>query len=105
MPKSIPYIIIPLTEEAFNEDEVPDENKKYIAFTFDDGPSKYTKELLKALELNESTATFFMLGNRMKYNEEIVKEVYKSSSEAASHTYSHKNLDTLSKDDILKALE
>lgn len=100
----IPYIIIPLTEDAFNEDEVPDENKKYIAFTFDDGPSKYTKELLKTLELNDSTATFFMLGNRMKYNEEIVKEVYKSSSEVASHTYSHKNLNKLSKDDILKEI-
>ena len=100
----IPYIIIPLTEDSFNEDEVPDENKKYIAFTFDDGPSKYTKELLKTLELNDSTATFFMLGNRMKYNEEIVKEVYKSSSEVASHTYSHKNLNKLSKDDILKEI-
>lgn len=100
----IPYIIIPLTEDTFNEDEVPDENKKYIAFTFDDGPSKYTKELLKTLELNDSTATFFMLGNRMKYNEEIVKEVYKSSSEVASHTYSHKNLNKLSKDDILKEI-
>ena len=101
----IPYITIPLTEDAFNEDEVPDENKKYIAFTFDDGPSKYTKELLKTLELNDSTATFFMLGNRMKYNEEIVKEVYKSSSEVASHTYSHKNLNKLSKDDILKEIK
>lgn len=100
----IPYIIIPLTEDTFNEDEVPDENKKYIAFTFDDGPSKYTKELLKTLELNDSTATFFMLGNRMKYNEEIVKKVYKSSSEVASHTYSHKNLNKLSKDDILKEI-
>lgn len=100
----IPYIIIPLTEDTFNEEEVPDENKKYIAFTFDDGPSKYTKELLKTLELNDSTATFFMLGNRMKYNEEIVKEVYKSSSEVASHTYSHKNLNKLSKDDILKEI-
>lgn len=100
----IPYIIIPLTEDTFNEDEVPDENKKYIAFTFDDGPSKYTKKLLKTLELNDSTATFFMLGNRMKYNEEIVKEVYKSSSEVASHTYSHKNLNKLSKDDILKEI-
>lgn len=100
----IPYIIIPLTEDTFNEDEVPDENKKYIVFTFDDGPSKYTKELLKTLELNDSTATFFMLGNRMKYNEEIVKKVYKSSSEVASHTYSHKNLNKLSKDDILKEI-
>ena len=100
----IPYITIPLTEDTFDENDVPDENKKYIAFTFDDGPSKYTKELLKTLELNYSTATFFMLGNRMKYNEEIVSEVYNSSSEVASHTYSHKNLNKLSKDDILKEI-
>lgn len=100
----IPYIIIPLTEDTFEEDDYTEENKKYIAFTFDDGPSKYTKELLKVLELNDSTATFFMLGNRMKYNEEVVKEVYNSTSEIGSHTYSHKNLNKLSKDDILKEI-
>ena len=80
------------------------QNKKYIAFTFDDGPSKYTKELIKTLELNNTSATFFMLGNRMKYNEDIVKEVYNSNSEVASHTYSHKNLNKLSSKDILSEI-
>ena len=100
----VPYVIIPLSEEVYVEDGSENQDKKYISFTFDDGPSKYTKELLKTLELNNSSATFFMLGNRMKYNEDIVKEIYNSSSEVASHTYSHKNLDKLSSNDILNEI-
>ena len=100
----IPYVTISLTEDVYVEDGTENQNKKYIAFTFDDGPSKYTKELIKTLELNNSSATFFMLGNRMKYNEDIVKEVYNSNSEVASHTYSHKNLNKLSSKDILSEI-
>lgn len=100
----IPYITINLTEDAFEDDNENTENKKYIAFTFDDGPSKYTKELLKTLELNKSSATFFMLGNRMKYSEDIVKEIYNSSSEVASHTYSHKNLNKISDKEVLNEI-
>lgn len=100
----IPYITINLTEDAFEDDNENTENKKYISFTFDDGPSKYTKELLKTLELNKSSATFFMLGNRMKYSEEIVKEIYNSSSEVASHTYSHKNLNKISDKEVLNEI-
>ncbi len=96
-----PYIEISLNENVSNE--VKPNNYKYnkfIVFTFDDGPSKYTSELLKTLELNNSTATFFMLGNRMKYNEDIVLDVYNSKNEIASHTYSHKNLSTLPLNEI-----
>ncbi len=100
----IPYITINLTEDALEDDNENTENKKYISFTFDDGPSKYTKELLKTLELNKSSATFFMLGNRMKYSEDIVKEIYNSSSEVASHTYSHKNLNKISDKEVLNEI-
>lgn len=100
----IPYVVINLTEDTFENSETNDKFTKYIAFTFDDGPSKYTKELLKTLELNDSSATFFMLGNRMKYYKEVVKEVNNSNSEVASHTYSHKNLNKLSKKEILNEI-
>lgn len=100
----IPYVTIQLNEDVYVEDDFEVKDKKYIAFTFDDGPSKYTKELLKTLELNNSTATFFMLGNKMKYNEDIVKEIYNSNSEIASHTYSHKNLNDLSSKDVFNEI-
>ena len=80
--------------------KIYDSTKKFIAFTFDDGPGEYTSELLKTLEYNNSSATFFMLGNKMKYNGDIVKQIYNSNSEVASHSYSHKYLTTLSQKEL-----
>ena len=60
--------------------------------------------MISALELNNSSATFFMLGNKMKYNKDIVTLVDNSNSEVASHTYSHKYLTKISKKDILNEI-
>ncbi len=102
--KDIEYIpsikIIINKEKSYNESNKYKYNK-YIAFTYDDGPSKYTEEILKTLELNNSTATFFMLGNRMKYNKDIVLKVYNSNNDIGSHTYSHKDLNKLELNDII----
>lgn len=76
-------------------------DRKYkIAFTFDDGPGSYTKELVDTLKINGSTATFFMLGNRMKYNQDTVLYVVNNGMEIGSHSYSHKNLDKISDDEM-----
>lgn len=88
------------SEIVSKDDNLDNSDKKFIAFTFDDGPGKYTSELIDTLELNNSSATFFMLGNRMKYNTDIVKKVYNSNSEIGTHTYSHKRLTSLSNDEI-----
>lgn len=88
------------SETVSKDDNLDNSDKKFIAFTFDDGPGKYTSGLIDTLELNNSSATFFMLGNRMKYNTDIVKKVYNSNSEIGTHTYSHKRLTSLSNDEI-----
>lgn len=88
------------SEIVSKDDNLDNSDKKFIAFTFDDGPGKYTSELIDTLELNNSSATFFMLGNRMKYNTDIIKKVYNSNSEIGTHTYSHKRLTSLSNDEI-----
>lgn len=91
------YVYLPNENTA----EVFDQNyDKVIAFTFDDGPSEYTMEIVNALVLNNSRATFFELGNRMKYNQEIVKQVLANGMEIGSHTYAHKNLNKLSQSEI-----
>ena len=96
----IPYVTIELVADAFEYDEGYAEGQKFIVFSFDDGPSEYTENILRTLEANNSSATFFMLGNRMKYNEEVVMEIYNSNSEVASHTYSHKDLTKLSQSEL-----
>lgn len=81
--------------EVFNESY-----DKVVAFTFDDGPSEYTMDIVNSLVLNNSKATFFELGNRMKYNQEIVNNALNSGMEIGSHTYAHKNLNRLSVSEI-----
>ena len=97
----IPFVTIKLNTDITNVNETVDPtHKKYIAFTYDDGPSKYTYELIKTLELNNSSATFFMIGNRMKNSADIVTKIYNSNSEIGSHSYSHKDLANISQTEL-----
>ncbi len=100
----IPNITISLSEDVSTKENIYDETKKYIAFTYDDGPSEYTLEVLNTLDANNATATFFMLGNKMKKNSETVKTINLSNSEVGSHTYSHKNLVSLNEKEILNEI-
>ena len=88
--------------EYHNEDGFEyDPSKKYIAFTFDDGPSKNnTKDIVNYLDENKAHATFFMLGNSMSNNPDIVKYVLEHGNEIGSHTYSHKNLKRISLSEV-----
>lgn len=45
---------------------------KDIALTFDDGPSEQTNKVLDILQQYNIKATFFLIGKRIKGNEEVV---------------------------------
>ena len=83
-----------LDKEYKNEDGyVYDPSKPTVAISFDDGPNnKNTMTVLKALEDNKMSATFFMVGNKMNNQKDILKTVFASHSEIGSHTYSHINM-------------
>ncbi|MGI6184585.1 MAG: polysaccharide deacetylase family protein [Candidatus Fimadaptatus sp.] len=89
--------------------EVPgrvlDPNKKAIALTFDDGPSKYTRRILETLAEVDGRATFFVVGERLDDYSETLKMVYDSGSQIGMHTYNHKKLTKLSADDIQDELD
>ena len=75
-----------------------DPEKKLIAFSFDDGPSrKNTEKILKALDKNNARATFFMLGQNAKYYPDLVKKVEESGNEIAGHSWNHPLLTKLGK--------
>lgn len=77
-----------------------DGKKKQISLTFDDGPGINTPEILKILKEKNVKATFFIYGNSVNGNKDIVKAVYDSDNEIANHTYSHVNFFKYKKDDI-----
>ena len=62
---------------------------KYIALTFDDGPNYNTNKVLDILEENNVPATFFVLGNRIKGHENILKRMVSSKMEIGNHTFNH----------------
>ncbi len=68
----------------------PDPNAKYIALTFDDGPSPTrTERLLSILEEENVTATFFVLGQSALTYPDIVEQAFNDGHEIANHTYDH----------------
>lgn len=81
--------------------EVIDPHKKMIAITFDDGPGRYTKDILKTLTKYDANATFFVLGNKVEVYDETAREIVKQGSEIGNHSYNHKWLIKLKPDDFI----
>ena len=74
---------------------------KLIAFTFDDGPSNYTKELLDYLQERGFKVTFFLVGDRLASYPETLKRQVAEGHEIGYHSYSHVEQTTLSNDRII----
>lgn len=62
--------------------------KKIIYLTFDDGPGRYTEELLKILDSHKVLATFFVTAAYSDYQDLIGAE-YKAGHSVAVHTATH----------------
>lgn len=92
------------TTEPLSVDNI-DPNKPIVALSYDDGPSSNTASILETLEKYGAHATFFMVGENIDMHPDWVKMVYESGNEVANHTVNHKNLNTLSAEDIRKEVE
>lgn len=78
---------------------------KYVALTFDDGPSgRNTEALLKMLEEKEVKATFFLCGYRMETYPQLVEELSAAGHELGVHGYSHTCFDVLCREELQKEL-
>ncbi|MGL5640819.1 MAG: polysaccharide deacetylase family protein [Paraclostridium sp.] len=70
--------------------------EKVAYITIDDGPSKYTNDILKVLRKNNVKATFFMVeGNMRKYPEQL-KDMANQNHSLGFHSVSH-NINVLYK--------
>jgi peptidoglycan/xylan/chitin deacetylase (PgdA/CDA1 family) len=87
----------------------PDDGRKLVALTFDDGPHlDYTPQYLEILAKYGAKATFFNVGTNLDGGssyEELARRVVEEGHQLASHTYTH-NMGTLtSLDDETVAYE
>lgn len=75
-------------------------DSKMIALTFDDGPSKYTEEILNILKKNDCNATFFVLGNKVSIYSDLLIESINNGNEIGNHSYNHKWMIKLNEKDL-----
>lgn len=85
--------------------KVIDPNQKVVALTFDDGPSKYTNEILDILAENEAYATFFVIGNKVEIYKNTMIKMIQNGNEIGNHSYNHKWLTKLTDDELKEQIE
>ena len=78
----------------------------YIAMTFDDGPhATLTPKLLDILAARHMKVTFFVLGECVQENPEVLRRAAREGHEIASHSWSHPNLGKMSDEGVRSQLQ
>lgn len=79
---------------------------KYVALTFDDGPSpRCTPRLLDGLASCGARATFFVVGCQTVKDPDIVQRIAAEGHQVGNHSYDHAQLDSLTCAEALADLE
>lgn len=93
-------------EEPIQEEEGEEREAKKIALTFDDGPHPaYTEEMLSVLEEAQVPATFFLLGQNIEGNEEVVKDIAEKGHLIGNHTFHHVQITGLPKEQAYEEID
>ena len=83
-----------------------DSNKKKIALTFDDGPSKAnTEAILSVLREYGIQATFFVIGENAEKDPDRIRRIYDEGHEIGNHTYSHAYISKVSGQTLLEEIQ
>ena len=91
---SVSFLILPVRAAG---------NSKYVALTFDDGPSgKYTRARLDGLYDRGAKATFLLCGYRIQNDPDLARRIFDEGHEIGSHGYSHDSMKTMSRRQIAR---
>ena len=92
-------LLLPLRASAAEE-------PKYIALTFDDGPSgEFTQRLLDGLGKRDVKATFFLCGYRLAQYPELADQIWRQGHEIGIHGYSHRGMRPMSRREIAAEIQ
>lgn len=92
--------------DSVDLEQLVQEEAKRVALTFDDGPSPvYTEQLLDGLKERGVRAAFFIIGEKIEGNEDILKRMIKEGHIIGNHTFSHVQLSTVDYENGLEEIE
>ena len=87
---AVPEGIMP---EENSKKDTPKSSQKEAALTFDDGPhSLYTPQLLDGLKKRGVKASFFLIGQNIDGNEDIIRRMKEEGHLIGNHSQSHMQL-------------
>jgi peptidoglycan-N-acetylglucosamine deacetylase len=93
--------------EALARDRTPlycgGRHGRYVALTFDDGPSQYTPRVLRLLRRAHARATFFVIGSRAAARPDLVRAESLLGA-VGNHTWTHPRLARLARRDVIRQL-
>ena len=99
----IPIEILGELDEETREDLL--EAPKYVALTFDDGPrADTTGRLLDGLLERGAAATFFVIGEQVPCNKDLLQRMKAEGHQIGNHTYSHVRLLKAEKDAVVEEI-
>jgi chitin deacetylase len=68
-------------------------DEKVVALTFDDGPTPgHTASVLRGLEEEEVSATFYVIGEEVERHPEEAARIVAAGHELGNHSYSHQRM-------------
>lgn len=82
-----------------------DGNKPMVALTYDDGPSIYTDSILDTFEEYDQRCTFFIVGDRISWNEDQTRREAELGCQQGNHTYGHNRLTDLNAEEMIDKLK
>ena len=81
-------------------------DKKLVALTFDDGPGRYTAQLLDFFKEHNVKATFFVIGKNAARYKDLLARMAAEGHEVGNHSNKHDNLKKLSsKEEVIEAIK
>jgi peptidoglycan/xylan/chitin deacetylase (PgdA/CDA1 family) len=75
-----------------------------VSLTFDDGPGRLTTAVLDVLADHNVSAVFYVVGDQIEAHADEVARIVADGHEIANHSWSHPNLTTLTRAEILEEL-
>lgn len=94
--------------DSAQQETQPDDptERRRVALTFDDGPHpSYTEELLDGLKERGVRATFFVIGENIPGNEDVIRRMDEEGHLIGNHTYNHVKISDMSKEDACEQIE
>ena len=76
-------------EQTNVPDNLLNEHQPVVYLTFDDGPGKYTDQVLDILKEEEIKATFFVLGIQVERHPLFTQRIVDDGHSLGNHTYDH----------------